>query len=285
MRKGAIGGYSMGRELTDGESKAALDAIKALHHFVYRGAFVLTKVSVVSLPAAVQRDCQPTATGWHSILRPGPGEEPQGPSGLTVGGGLQVEPPGEVDRLTMFRAWAGHVSEGRGPRCLMGEMNQYRMGTMREVGDVSDADVYGRHARDLIRFATVLVGPDDAQDVVSNAFVRCLSSNGWQEVSDRRAYLFRVVANEARNLKRSAARRRVRDAVVGGDPVVEISSPRPEVLSAIEALSVRQRSVVYLAYWEDMTDGMIADHLGIGSGSVRRHLGRARSKLREVLDE
>lgn len=167
----------------------------------------------------------------------------------------------------------------------MGEMDLYRTGTMDEVGHMSNADVYQRHAHDLIRFATVLVGPDDAQDVVANAFVRCFSSNGWQEVTDRRAYLFRVVANEARNMKRSAARRRVREARVGGDPVVEISSPRPEVLAAIEALSVRQRSVVYLAYWEDMTDRMIADHLGIGSGSVRRHLGRARSKLREVLDE
>jgi len=153
------------------------------------------------------------------------------------------------------------------------------------VGRVSDGEVYRRHARDLVRFATVLVGPHDAQDVVANAFVRCLSSNGWQQVTDPRAYLFRVVANEARNLKRSAARRRVREASVGGDPVVEIPSPRPDVAAAIEGLSVRQRSVVYLAYWEDMTDQMIAEHLGIGSGSVRRHLGRARSKLREVLDE
>ncbi|HDH25070.1 MAG TPA: hypothetical protein ENH00_02605, partial [Actinobacteria bacterium] len=59
----------------------------------------------------------------------------------------------------------------------------------------------------------------------------------------------------------------------------------PDVVAAIGGLSVRQRSVVYLAYWEDMTDQMIAEYLGIGSGSVRRHLGRARSKLREVLDE
>jgi len=152
------------------------------------------------------------------------------------------------------------------------------------AGRVSDAEVYQCHARDLVRFATVLVGPDDAQDVVANAFMRALSSNGWGQVTDPRAYLFRVVANEARNLKRSAARRRVREATVADHPEVEIPSPRPDVVAAIEGLSVRQRSVVYLAYWEDMTDQMIGEHLGIGSGSVRRHLGRARSKLREVLD-
>lgn len=178
------------------------------------------------------------------------------------------------------------MSAGGGVCGVLGEMmNQSRMGAMSEAEDVSNADLYRRHAVDLIRFATVLVGPDDSQDVVANAFARCLASSGWKDVSDRRAYLFRVVANEARNLKRSAARRRDRDAAMAADPVVEIPVPRPEVVAAIEALSLRQRSVVYLAYWEDMTDGMIADHLGIGSGSVRRHLGRARSKLREVLDE
>jgi hypothetical protein len=40
--RGALGGYSFGRKLTDEEYTAAVDAIKALHHFVYRGAFVLT---------------------------------------------------------------------------------------------------------------------------------------------------------------------------------------------------------------------------------------------------
>ncbi len=45
--------------------------------------------------------------------------------------------------------------------------------TMSEVGHISDGDVYRLHAHELVRFATVLVGPDDAPDVVANAFVRC----------------------------------------------------------------------------------------------------------------
>ncbi len=156
---------------------------------------------------------------------------------------------------------------------------------MSTTGNPSDAEVYRLHSHDLTRFATVLVGPSDAQDVVSNAFVRCLSSAGWRDVRDRRAYLYTAVANEAKNLKRSAARRRTREEAAPTDPHVDPPSPRPDVIEAIEGLSVRQRAVVYLAYWEDMTDQMIANHLGIGAGSVRRHLARARSKLREVLDE
>ncbi len=60
---------------------------------------------------------------------------------------------------------------------------------------------------------------------------------------------------------------------------------RPEILEAVSSLSPRQREVVYLTYWEDMDEGTVAETLGIGRGSVRRHLGRGRDKLRSLLDE
>lgn len=156
---------------------------------------------------------------------------------------------------------------------------------MSETSDATDAEVYRAHGPDLVRFATVLVGPDDAQDVVAGAFLRCLSSRRWRDVTDHRAYLFRAVANEAKNLRRAIARRRSREDRVVRQAVFEMTVPRPEIRAAVEGLSVRQRAVVYLAYWEDMTDGMIAEHLGISAGTVRRHLARARRRLREVLDE
>ncbi|MEX1005771.1 MAG: RNA polymerase sigma factor [Acidimicrobiia bacterium] len=149
----------------------------------------------------------------------------------------------------------------------------------------SDAAVYRRNADDLVRFATVLVGPDDAQDVVSSAFGRCMASRQWDDVIDRRAYLFRAVSNEAKNLKRSAARRRHREQAAPIERTIEVSIPRPDVRAAIEDLSVRQRAVVYLTYWHDMSEAMVAAHLGVSAGTVRRHLDRARKKLREVLDE
>jgi DNA-directed RNA polymerase specialized sigma24 family protein len=40
---------------------------------------------------------------------------------------------------------------------------------------------------------------------------------------------------------------------------------------------------VYLTYWEDMTNQMTADYLGISAGSVRRHLARAKTHLRREL--
>ena len=147
---------------------------------------------------------------------------------------------------------------------------------------VSTADVYAEHASALVRFATVLVGRDDAQDVVSAAVLRVLDMD-WALVANRRAYLFKAVANEAKNLQRTEFRRRRRESSVLTDTVAHVPDVYPEVRAAVEQLSERQRAVVYLAYWEDMTDQMIGDHLGISAGSVRRHLGRARHHLRRVL--
>jgi RNA polymerase sigma-70 factor (ECF subfamily) len=145
-------------------------------------------------------------------------------------------------------------------------------------------EIYSEHAVDLVRFATVLVGRDDANDVVSSAVLRVLD-RGFHGIENPRAYLFRAVSNEARNFKRGEARRRRREEQSHVVEVTYVPEPHPEVQAAVLHLSVRQRAVVYLSYWEDMADKDIAQHLGIGSGSVRRHLARARNHLRRTLDE
>lgn len=149
----------------------------------------------------------------------------------------------------------------------------------------SDAEIYAAHSVDLVRFATVLVGPVDAQDVVSSAVLRSLGSPGWSKVQNHRGYLHQAVANEARNLFRSDGRRRKGEVRLSGQPVVSLPEFRPDVLEAVETLSVRQRAVIYLTYWEDMTNQMTADYLGISAGSVRRHLARAKAHLRRELDD
>jgi hypothetical protein len=59
--------------------------------------------------------------------------------------------------------------------------------------DEHDAEFLEKHADELTRFATAVVGPTDAPDVVSGAFLHCVVSRRWPTVSDRRAYLYRAV--------------------------------------------------------------------------------------------
>lgn len=165
----------------------------------------------------------------------------------------------------------------------MGEMTDLEAQRVSSASNLEDA--YRRFSSDLVRFASVLVGSDDAADVVSSAVVRLLGT-GDESIRNHRAYFFQVVANEARNWKRGEARRRKREERSSKElDATHPAEPYPEVRSAVEDLSVRQRAVVYLTYWEDLPDQRVADHLGISAGSVRRHLARARKKLRGVLDE
>ncbi len=148
-----------------------------------------------------------------------------------------------------------------------------------------NAEIYGKHADDLVRFATGLVGPADAPDVVADAVIRALSSRSWPAVQNHRAYLTRAVLNEARMHHRSTLRRRAREARAAADDVTYDTVPRPEVLAQVARLSLRQRAVVVLTYWDDLDQRAIADRLGISAGSVRRHLARAHAKLRRLLDD
>jgi RNA polymerase sigma-70 factor (ECF subfamily) len=58
-----------------------------------------------------------------------------------------------------------------------------------------------------------------------------------------------------------------------------------DVLAAVDKLSVQQRASVVLTYWEDLTPAEVGSRLGISEGSVKRHLARARARLKELLDE
>jgi RNA polymerase sigma factor (sigma-70 family) len=152
--------------------------------------------------------------------------------------------------------------------------------------DPADGELYRKHADELTRFATGLVGPAHAPDVVSEAVLRCMSSPGWAGVRERRAYLFRSVFNQAAHHHRAARRRRAREHRAAAPEVQWVEPPevRPEVLSAVARLSLRQRAVIVLTYWDDLDPAAIAGLLDISDGAVRRHLARARARLKEVLD-
>ncbi|MFZ0627457.1 MAG: RNA polymerase sigma factor [Acidimicrobiia bacterium] len=150
---------------------------------------------------------------------------------------------------------------------------------------LSDVETYEKYADELVRFATGLVGPDDAADVVADTFVRLFHSKTWPTVDRQRAYLYRSVANEVRMRHRSVIRRRARE-LRAHRPQDGYEPPevRPEVLEAMSVLSPRQREAIVLTYWEELTPTEVAELLKISEGSVRRHLTRGRAKLREVLN-
>ena len=144
-------------------------------------------------------------------------------------------------------------------------------------------ELWRGHAAELLRFATVLVGPHDAGDIVVEAVLRSERSIAAGNVRSPRAYLFRAVANHASDLRRGRMRRWARDLAAIGPAHSDGPDTFVDVRRAVAKLSVVQRAVVFLAYWEDMTERDIADLLQLSPGTVHRHLDLARTHLRKVL--
>lgn len=148
----------------------------------------------------------------------------------------------------------------------------------------SAAGLYQEHRRGLIRFATTLVGVSDAADVVSDAMESLLKSGALQQAESPAGLMHRAVLAKARSWHRSGFRRRARERRFGQELVVTHPELRPDVVDAVVALSPRQKACVYLTYWHDLSPADVAAWLGIGEGTVKRHLARARANLKEVLD-
>lgn len=148
------------------------------------------------------------------------------------------------------------------------------------IVDVSDEAIWNKHRDELTRYASMLVGPADAEDLVSTVVLRILNRRRLSDLEDARSYLYRSVLNEARSL----VRRRRRQRLQPGFDVVP-ADVEPEILSAVLDLPGRQRAAVYLSYWRDLPVADVAELMGCRPGSVKRYLHMARNRLREVFQD
>ena len=153
------------------------------------------------------------------------------------------------------------------------------------TGVMDNEQVYRSYSQELTRYATGLVGPFDAADVVTDSCLKAFESRGWPDVLDRRAYLYRTVLSVATDHHRRTLSRRLREMrAAPPEQVPDASSDVDfEVLDAVARLSVQQRAAVYLTYWEDLTPDAVAERMGVSPGTVKRHLARGRKRLGELL--
>jgi RNA polymerase sigma-70 factor (sigma-E family) len=140
----------------------------------------------------------------------------------------------------------------------------------------------------MVRLAYGLTGDlGHAEDVAQEAFARAYAS--WSRVArtgDPDAYVRRIVINENNSRFR---RRRVTERLV--DAVPEPSGPRAAdtadalgdsaaLLKALRRLGPRQRAVIVLRFWMDMSEAETAAALDCSVGTVKSQASRALAALR-----
>ena len=153
--------------------------------------------------------------------------------------------------------------------------------------------LYAAHWRGLVRLSVLLVRDQGtAEEVVQDAFVAV--HGRWGRLRDpdlALAYLRQTVVNRSRSAlrHRSVVERHVRrgpetQLAPGADDAVIAQGRRAVVLEALQSLPRRQREVLALRYYLDLSEAEIADALGIRPGSVKTHASRGAAALRDLLD-
>jgi RNA polymerase sigma factor (sigma-70 family) len=146
-----------------------------------------------------------------------------------------------------------------------------------------DAEVWEKYSAELTRFATTLVGPGRAEDVVADGVLSAMTAPSWPSVAEPRAYLFRAVHNQAKMLHRSEGRRLTRELASAHLAPSARAEHWIEVRDAVSRLTLRERAVLYLAYWLDLPVDEIATTLGLSRRTTMRALASARSTLQKGL--
>lgn len=156
-------------------------------------------------------------------------------------------------------------------------------------------ELFARHGDAVFRFAAFRIGPDHAEDIVSDTFSIAFDKRATfhRSAPSARPWLYGIAAN--RLLKHHEAERRwlersqLEPAAVE-EPTFSLAHARvdasrmaPELATALLELTPIQRSVLLLFALEDLTHEEIAQALGIRPGTAKSHLSRGRARLRDIL--
>lgn len=158
--------------------------------------------------------------------------------------------------------------------------------------DTAVDELYAAHYRQLVRLSVLLVHDvETAEEVVQDSFVAM--HDRWRKLHDPDkglAYLRQTVVNRSRSVLRHRgvqARHTppVLPDVRGADEDVLVAERRKVVLDALRELPGRQREVLALRYYLDLSEADIAEVLGISRGAVKSHASRGVAALRHLLED
>ncbi len=138
----------------------------------------------------------------------------------------------------------------------------------------------------------ILRDPDEAEEVTQEAFMRGYKAiRKFKPDQPFRPWILRIAVNQALTAVRKLKRRR--EASVESPPVIPsdydidealIDRDRAETLiTALNQMQERERAVIYLRYFMDLSEKELAQYLKCAQGTVKSRLHRSLAKLREIV--
>jgi len=151
-------------------------------------------------------------------------------------------------------------------------------------------ELYKRHSQDVYRFACWLSGnPHEAEEIVSETFLRLWGSHDDVKVATVKAYLLTIARNLFLSERKRANKRETLPEVIQDD------SPTPDVLAeqkdevnatmkAIQLLPEKQRACLLMRVQHDVSYEEIARSLEISVSAAKVNVHRARLKLAQLCE-
>ena len=166
------------------------------------------------------------------------------------------------------------------------------------AGDTRAYEELVRHHEEVaFRTAYVITrSAADAEEAAQDGFVKGHRALGrFRRGAALKPWLLRIVANEARNRRRSAGRRerlvlraieevRPGDAVPSPEAALLAREDQQQLLAALEQLPDDHRDAIACRYLLELSEEETAAALGIRRGTVKSRLARALARLRETLE-
>jgi RNA polymerase sigma factor (sigma-70 family) len=166
-------------------------------------------------------------------------------------------------------------------------------------GDVEAYEqIVHAHQGIAFRVAYLVAGTEsDAEDAAQEGFVKAYRALGrFRAGAPFRPWLLQIVANEARNRRRTAGRQarlalrsaaesRPGDAAPSPEAALLAGEQRGELLAAVNGLREEERLVIALRFFLDLSEAETATALGIRPGTVKSRTARALARLRARLEE
>jgi RNA polymerase sigma factor (sigma-70 family) len=138
----------------------------------------------------------------------------------------------------------------------------------------------------------IVVDADEARDAAQDGFLRAYAAlRRFRAGAEFRPWLLRIVANAARNRRRSRNRRTALTLRAAADRPANGAAPSPEVavlaaerrallLAAVERLSLEDRDVIVMRWFGELSEAEMAAALDCPRGTVKSRLSRAMTRLR-----
>ena len=213
-----------------------------------------------------------------------PGER-SGEQGARVTGKSGIRPaslhavPDATPASTQASGRPAHDTNGTSSNGRSRPGSPHRNGAAVAPGSYGDpvSALYEQHYASLVRLAALLVRDTaTAEGIVQDSFVAVAAA--WRRRGNTDGAL-EFLHQSVLNRSRSALRHGIAPAPATGYP----SGSLP-LLAALSQLPARQREVLVLRYYANLSEEQAADTIGISRAAVRRHATLAGSALRTLLD-